>query len=261
MREGTAPDPRVTNPAVALAARPPYSGAIGRPSGPAERAGAMQRPKVLIVEDDVALAEALARAIGREYDAVVAHTGGEALALARDDVDLILLDLNLPDMDGIDVAQQLAAHAADIVMLTARSDVASRVRGLYAGADDYVSKPFAMDELLARIFARLRRRSRATGVGHGSLVLDVEGRACTVGGVAVPLTAQEFELLHALLERQGRVFAKGELEDHLFADAAPASNALEVVVSRLRKKLAEAGAPGVIDTVRGLGYVVRAEPG
>jgi len=242
---------------VTLTARPPYSVATGRPSGSVERAGAMLRPKVLIVEDDVALAEALARAIGREYETVVAHTGGDALAAARDDVDLILLDLNLPDMDGIDVAQQLAAHAADIVMLTARSDVASRVRGLYAGADDYVSKPFAMDELLARIFARLRGRTRAAGFRHGSLALDVEGRACTVAGVAVALTAQEFELLHALLERQGRVFVKGELEGRLFADAPPASNALEVVVSRLRKKLAEAGAEGVIDTVRGLGYVVR----
>jgi DNA-binding response OmpR family regulator len=220
----------------------------------------MQRAKVLIVEDDVGLAEALARAIGREHETVVAHTGGDALALARDDVDLILLDLNLPDMDGIDVAQRLAGHAADIVMVTARSDVASRVRGLYAGADDYVSKPFAMDELLARIFARLRGRSRSTGLRHGSLELDAEGRVCTVDGVAVPLTGQEFELLLALLERQGRVFAKGELEGRLFAGAPLASNALEVVVSRLRKKLAEAGADGVIDTVRGLGYVVRAVP-
>ena len=220
----------------------------------------MQRPKVLIVEDDVALAEALARAVGREYDTVVAHTGGDALALARDDVDLILLDLNLPDMDGIDVAEQLRAHAADLIMLTARSDVASRVRGLYAGADDYVSKPFAMDELLARIFARLRGRTSAADVRHGSLVLDVEGHTCTVAGHAVALTAQEFELLHALLERQGRVFARAELERRLFADAPPASNALEVVVSRLRKKLAQAGAEGVIDTVRGLGYVVRAAP-
>ncbi len=220
----------------------------------------MQRPKVLIVEDDVALAEALARAIGHTYDTAVAHTGGDALALAGADVDLILLDLNLPDMDGIDVAQQLAGHDADIVMLTARSDVASRVRGLYAGADDYVSKPFAMDELLARIFARLRGRSRTADVRHGSLALDVEGRACTVAGVAVPLTPQEFELLHALLERQGRVFAKGELEGRLFAGTVLASNALEVVVSRLRKKLADAGAEGVIDTVRGLGYVVRASP-
>lgn len=220
----------------------------------------MQRAKVLIVEDDVALADALARALGREYDTVVAHTGGDALALARDDVDLILLDLNLPDMDGIDVAQRLTAHAADLVMLTARSDVASRVRGLYAGADDYVSKPFAMDELLARVYARLRGRARAVDLRHGSLALDVDGRVCTVGGAHVPLTAQEFDLLHALMERQGRVFAKGELEDHLFAGAPLASNALEVVVSRLRKKLAEAGAERVIDTVRGLGYVVREAP-
>ena len=220
----------------------------------------MQRAKVLIVEDDVGWAEALARAIGREYDTAVAHTGGEALALARDGIDLILLDLNLPDMDGIDVAQQLVAHAADIVMLTARSDVASRVRGLYAGADDYVSKPFAMDELLARIFARLRRRARATGVRHGSLELDAEGRSCTFAGARVPLTAQEFDLLHVLLERQGRVFGRGELERRLFADAPLASNALEVVMSRLRKKLADSGARGVIDTVRGVGYVVREAP-
>ena len=217
----------------------------------------MLRPKVLIVEDDVALAAALERALHREYDVVVAHTGGDALALARDDVDLILLDLNLPDVDGIDVAQQLAAHAADIVMLTARSDVASRVRGLYAGADDYVSKPFAMDELLARIYARLRGRARGADLRHGPLVLDVEGRTCTFAGSEVVLTAQEFELLRALLEREGRVFAKAELESRLFPGAPPASNALEVVVSRVRKKLAEAGAEGVIETVRGLGYVVR----
>jgi DNA-binding response OmpR family regulator len=220
----------------------------------------MQRAKVLIVEDDVALAEALARSIGREYDTVVAHTGVEALALAADDVDLILLDLNLPDVDGIDVAEQLAAHAADIVMVTARSDVASRVRGLYVGAADYVSKPFAMDELLARIFARLRGRARGGVVRRGSLALDVAGHACTVDGVAVPLSAQEFELLRLLLGQQGRVFAKTDLEARLYEAGPPASNALEVVVSRLRRKLADAGAEGVVDTVRGLGYVVRAAP-
>lgn len=218
----------------------------------------MDRACVLIVEDDVALADALARALGRGYETLVAHRGVEALRLAAEHhVDLILLDLNLPDLDGIEVAERLADHPADIVMLTARSDVPSRVRGLYAGAADYVSKPFDMDELLARVFARLRGHSRPAVVRWGPLEYSLEDRACTVDGVAVELTATELELLGLLLEHQGRVFARTTLEERLYADERPVSNALEALVSRLRKKLADAGADGVIDTVRGLGYVVR----
>ena len=142
-------------------------------------------------------------------------------------------------------------------MLTARSDVPSRVRGLYAGADDYVSKPFDMDELLARVFARLRGRSQPTVVRWGPIAYALEDRSCTVDGVGVELTATELELLGLLLEHQGRVFTRATLEERLYAHERPLSNALEALVSRLRKKLADAGADGVIDTVRGLGYVVR----
>lgn len=222
----------------------------------------MGQERILIVEDDARLAEALARELGRRYATDVAATGAEALAKAgAERFDLVLLDLNLPDMDGIDVATGLEGHPADVVMLTARSDVASRVRGLYAGAADYLSKPFDMEELVARVFARMRARARAGHVRWGALELSMAERTCFVSGERLELSAQEFQLLATLLGQPDRVFDRRALEDLLYPDQVPASNAVEVLVSRVRKKLAGAGLARVIDTIRGLGYVVRAERG
>ena len=218
----------------------------------------MGRERVLIVEDDTRLAEALASELDRGYDTAVASTGRDALVLAETEAfDLILLDLNLPDMDGIEVAEQLEGNQADIVMLTARGDVASRVRGLYAGAADYLVKPFAMEELLARVYARMRARALPESHHWGALTLVAEDRSCYYDGDAIDLSAQEYRLLELLLEHQGRVFSKDTLVERLYADDTPASNAVEALVSRVRKKLDAAGAGTVIDTIRGLGYVVR----
>jgi len=220
----------------------------------------MDAERILIVEDDVRLADALARELNLAYDTVVVHTGRDALFRAETETfDLILLDLNLPDMDGIEVAEQLEGVSADIVMLTARSDVASRVRGLYAGAADYLSKPFEMQELLARVYARLRTRERAGVLAWGPITLSVPDQSCLVNGEPLDLTAHEHELLATMLANQGRVFSRTDLEDRLYAGRLPASNAVEALVSRLRKKLAKAGLGDVIVTVRGLGYVVRVD--
>lgn len=218
----------------------------------------MERARILIVEDDVQLADALDRELRRGYDTVVAHTGREALFRAETErFELILLDLNLPDVDGVEVAEQLAGNDADIVMLTARSDVASRVRGLYAGAADYLAKPFDMQELLARVYARIRTRARARLDAWGPLALSAGERSCHVDGERLELSAQEFQLLALLVGHQDRVFSKDTLEQRLYPYEAPASNAIEVLVSRLRRKLADAGVHDAIQTIRGLGYVLR----
>jgi DNA-binding response OmpR family regulator len=220
----------------------------------------VERGRILIVEDDERLAEVLSRELGRGYEATVTGTGRDALFLAETQrFDLILLDLNLPDMDGIDVAEQLEASTADVVMLTARSDVSSRVRGLYAGAADYVSKPFDMEELLARVYARMRTRARAGQVRWGPLELSIADRSCFVDGVFVDLSAQEYHVVALLFENPDRVFSKRTLEDRLYAQDVPTSNAIEALVSRVRKKLAGVGLDGAIETIRGLGYVVRGE--
>lgn len=218
----------------------------------------MERERILIVEDDLRLADALQRELGRGYDTVVVNSGREALFRAETErFDLIVLDLGLPDLDGLEVAEQLAGNDADILMLTARSDVASRVRGLYAGAADYVPKPFDMQELLARVYARLRTRAREATSEWGPLTLSTAERSCRVDGDHLDLSAQEFQLLALLVENQGRVFSRTTLEERLYPQEPPASNAIEVLVSRLRRKLAGAGVADAIQTVRGLGYVVR----
>lgn len=221
----------------------------------------VDRARILIVEDDPMLLDALSDALSRSYDTLRATTGGEALDLAeREHIDLLVLDLNLPDMDGLDVARRLAGDTGapfGILMLTARADVSNRVAGLYAGASDYVAKPFDMDELLARVHAQLRRTAAAATVTWSGLALSLADHVCTVDGVEVTLSSSEARLLALLLTQQGRVFSRAELEAQLYRSEAPASNAIEVLVSRLRSRLADAGVKGVVETVRGLGYVVR----
>src|SRR5690606_96999 len=217
-----------------------------------------EREKILIVEDDPQMAQALDAELSRAHDTTVVGTGAAALQQAiATDFDLIILDLNLPDIDGLDVAAELRDNPASILMLTARADVRSRVAGLYIGADDYLAKPFEMQELLARVYAQLRGRGRPEVYEAGPLTLSLVDRTCTVAGNDVILTVQEFSLLALLLANQGRVYSKNEIEDRLYREAQPTSNAIEVLVSRLRTKWAAAGAKKIVETVRGMGYVTR----
>lgn len=219
---------------------------------------AVERERILIVEDDPQMAQALEAELSRAHDTVIVGTGGDALLqAAKSEFDLVILDLNLPDMDGLDVAAELRDNPASILMLTARADVRSRVAGLYIGADDYLAKPFDMQELLARVYAQLRGRGRPEAYEVDGLTLSLDDRTCTVDGQDVILTAQEFGLLELLLANQGRVYSKNTIEDRLYRDMQPTSNAVEVLVSRLRSKLAAAGAKDIVETVRGMGYVTR----
>jgi DNA-binding response OmpR family regulator len=216
------------------------------------------RERILVVEDDKALAHAIGRELGRAHDTQVVHFGREALFLAETEgFDLIVLDLNLPDMDGLDVAEQLQGNSAAILMLTARADVRSRVAGLYAGASDYLAKPFEMQELVARVYAQLRRRARPDVYRWGPVTLWTSRRVCTVDGTDVPLTALEFRLLALLMAEQDRVYGKDTIQDRLYEETVPASNAVEALVSRLRAKLDRAGVKDMVENLRGLGYVIR----
>jgi DNA-binding response OmpR family regulator len=218
----------------------------------------MGRERILIVEDDKKLARALETELKRAYSTCVVRVGRDALVRAENEAfDLILLDLNLPDMDGIEVAKQLEGNDAAILMLTARGDLRSRVAGLYAGASDYLSKPFDMQELLARVYAQLRRRTRPEEFNVGALTLSTKLRSCTVDGKPIKLSAQEILLLTLLITNQGRVYSKSTIEERLHRDEPPNSNTVEALISKLRSKLASAGVHDIIQTIRGLGYVIR----
>ncbi|MDZ7705644.1 MAG: response regulator transcription factor [Trueperaceae bacterium] len=217
---------------------------------------------ILIVEDDVRLAQMLEAELAQQgYNPTLSHSGSEALAAAAvTPFDLVILDLNLPDIDGIEIAERLRRDTeASILILSARGDVSHRVAGLYAGASDYLTKPFSVHELLARIHVRLRERQQEEDVIRvGGLVLDTHRKACLVGGEMLELTAQEFRVLSLLLQNRGRIFSKDDLEQRLYGGKEPpGSNTIEVFVYQLRKKLAAAGVRDLIRTVRGMGYVIR----
>jgi two-component system response regulator QseB len=220
-----------------------------------------QVARLLVVEDDQSLVALLEEQLGQlGYDVKSVATGGEALFVAEEEpFDLIVLDLNLPDMDGIEVAEWLQGRSeASILILTARGDVESRVEGLYAGASDYVTKPFSIHELVARVHARLRERERnASELSYENLWLDPSANTCTVDGQSFVLPELEFKLLRLLIGNRGRLFSKDELQRQLYGSDQPGSNTIEVFVHNLRKKLSSAGMSDVIKTVRSKGYLVR----
>jgi DNA-binding response OmpR family regulator len=214
---------------------------------------------ILIVEDDPKLATLLCQELTHDgYLAEIVGTGSDALLRSENrEFDLILLDLNLPDLDGLEVAELIRRRSdVSILMLTARADVDSRIKGLYAGASDYLAKPFSIQELLARVHARVRDRDRPRVLEAGRVALDPSSASCTVAGQPVTLTAREFELLALLLEHRGRIFSREELERRLYREELPGSNTIEVFVSKLRTKLRDAGEDSLVQTVRGAGYVV-----
>ncbi len=218
--------------------------------------------RVLVIEDDPSIREVLALALGRAGIAAdVVGDGREALArLAGGRYDAVLLDLMLPGMDGLDVCRALRARDEEIpvVMVTARADTAEVVAGLELGADDYVTKPFAPEELVARVRAVLRRR-RPPGDGgtlrRGALEIDTAAHRARVDGREVALTATEFRLLTELARRPGQVFTRQLLLEQVWhTDYLGDSRLVDVAVQRLRAKLAAAGAGDAVETVRGVGY-------
>lgn len=215
---------------------------------------------LLVVEDDPRLQGLLRDAFtaaGHRTTVVGTGTAGLEASLVGD-VDLVVLDLNLPDVDGVEVARRLRADGdVPILMLTARGDVASRVEGLYAGAADYVTKPFDVQELLARVHVRLRERRTGDVVAHAGLELRPATLSVIGPAGSAVLPELEFELLRLLLAHPGRVWSRDDLERRLYGDDLPESNTVEVFVSKLRKRLRALGVEGEpIRTVRGKGYAV-----
>jgi two-component system, OmpR family, response regulator len=216
--------------------------------------------RILVAEDEpliTAFIEKGLRANG--FSTLVAEDGPSAAAMARDaDFDLMILDLGLPDMDGQRVLREIRRRGErlPVIVLTARKGVEHTVASLEGGADDYLTKPFAFEELLARIRVRLRDAGSAepTMLQAGDVVLDLRTRRATVGDVSVDLTAREFVLAETFLRHPGQVLSRGQLLSHVWGyDFDPESNVVDVYVRYLRRKLGD----DVIETVRGMGYRLR----
>ena len=219
---------------------------------------------ILIVEDETEIATYLTRGLTYEgYSIERVSTGSAALATAREHPpDLVILDLGLPDMDGLEVARRLrAGPPIAILMLTARDTVTDRVAGLEGGADDYLSKPFAFEELLARVHVQLRRQQAITQGEHlqlGPLRMDVAAHEVTVQNQRVDLTAKEFEVLELFLRHPHQVLSREQVYERVWGyDFGSDSNVLEVYVRALRQKLEAAGAARLLHTIRGVGYILR----
>ncbi len=221
---------------------------------------------ILIVEDEAEIAGYLRRGLTFEgYTVEIASDGRQALDMAREQPpDLVVLDLMLPGIDGLEVARRLrAASDVPIIMLTARDAIPDRVAGLEAGADDYLIKPFAFEELLARIRVQLRRRQRedaTTVLRYGPLTMDLAAHEVTIGNRRVDLTAKEYDLLELFMRHPQQVLTRDVIYDRVWGyNFGGESNIIEVYVRYLRQKLEAHGEPRLIHTVRGVGYILREE--
>ena len=220
---------------------------------------------LLVIEDERALCETIVRSLRRlAYSVDYCYDGEKALELLGvERYDLVLLDLNLPKKDGMTVLRTLRQTDREtrVLILSARSEVADKVQGLDAGANDYLAKPFGMMELMARIRAALRKRSSARAgavLSAGPLEMDVDKHSVTVKGQGVELTKKEFDLLHHLLENKGRVLSREALLDSVWGfDFVGETNSVDVYIRFLRSKIDEAFGIKLIHTVRGVGYVIR----
>jgi two-component system, OmpR family, response regulator MprA len=219
--------------------------------------------RVLVVEDDPAIARVLELELGEAgYRVEVAPAGSEGLAaMERDRPDLVVLDVRLPDMDGLSVCRRArrSGHDMPILMLTALDRVGDRVVGLDAGADDYLAKPFAIEELLARLRALSRRAGDGqTTLEAGPVRLDLESREVSVDGAPVELTAREFDLLAFLMHAPGRVFTREQIYEGVWGFSyLGESKVIDFFVSALRRKLDRSADGSIIRTVRGVGYTIR----
>jgi two-component system, OmpR family, response regulator MprA len=225
----------------------------------------------LVVDDERSVRDALSRALRSEgYDVQLAASGGEALGLLADQSpDVIVLDIGMPGLDGLETCRLIRAKGDEvpILMLTARSGVSDRVAGLDAGADDYLVKPFALEELLARLRALLRRQAQPTGasepeaLSYGGIDLDPMTRDVKVNGEPISTTRLEFALLEMFLRHPRQVLTREVIFERVWGyDFGANSNSLEVYVGYLRRKTERENSPRLIHTVRGVGYVLRDTP-
>ena len=223
------------------------------------------QPHVLVVDDDAKIAAALRRALIYEgYQVEVAPDGVIALARARERMpDLAILDVMMPGMDGLEVTRRLRAEGdLPILMLTAKDGTADRVRGLDSGADDYLVKPFAYEELLARVRALLRRRAPRTRrtLRYSDVLMDVGTREVRRADQLISTTAKEFDLLQHFLRNPGQVLRREQLLDAVWGfDFGASSNVVDVYVGYLRQKLEQGGGRRLLQTVRGVGYILKEE--
>jgi len=223
--------------------------------------------KILVVDDERAVRESLRRALELEgYEIELAGDGNEALStLGRDEpqADAVILDVLMPGLDGLEVCRRLRAtgNRVPVLMLTARDEVQNRVAGLDAGADDYVTKPFALEELLARVRALLRRTADTDGgevLSFGEVTLDLGTREVRRGGRLIELTRTEFALLELFLRNPRQVLTRSIIFERVWGyDFGFASNSLDVYIGYLRRKTEAGGEPRLIHTVRGVGYALR----
>ena len=223
--------------------------------------------KILVVDDERAVRESLRRALELEgYEIALAGDGNEALStLCRDEPqpDAVILDVLMPGVDGLEVCRRLraAGNHVPVLMLTARDEVENRVAGLDAGADDYVTKPFALEELLARVRALLRRASDTDGgetLGFADVSLDLGTREVRRSGRLIELTRTEFALLELFLRNPRQVLTRSIIFERVWGyDFGFASNSLDVYIGYLRRKTEAGGEPRLIHTVRGVGYALR----
>jgi len=222
--------------------------------------------RVLVVDDEPNIAELISMALRYEgWDITQAHTGSKAVAAAKDvQPDAVVLDMMLPDFDGMEVLRRMRGNQPDVpvLFLTARDAVEDRVAGLTAGGDDYVTKPFSLEELVARLRGLMRRTTAVKAANSsvltvGDLELDEDSHEVTRGGEEIALTATEFELLRYLMRNPRRVLSKAQILDRVWNyDFGGQANVVELYISYLRKKI-DAGREPMIHTMRGAGYVLK----
>ena len=215
---------------------------------------------VTIIEDDADIARLLRMELDEAGFEVTTHdTGVQGLMAVRErPPDLLILDLGLPDLDGAEIARRVRKTSdLPILILTAADEVRTKVDLLNAGADDYLAKPFHMEELVARVHVQLRKRNTGTVHEVGDLRVDVLARQAFLGDEELKLSPREFDLLVHLVSHPGRVFSREEIETSLWSEGVPSSNVVDVHVANIRGKLRDAGGFGLIRTVRGVGYALK----
>ncbi|APO44829.1 response regulator transcription factor [Paenibacillus sp. FSL H7-0942] len=227
------------------------------------------RSTILIVDDDEKIVSMLRRGLAFEgYEVQTASNGAEGLSKLMDkEPDIVVLDVMMPQIDGFEVCRRLreAGSKVPVLMLTAKDEVQSRVTGLDTGADDYLVKPFALEELLARVRALLRRKSDSAGTPDNRLmyediILDNDSREVLRDGQRLELTAKEFELLNLFMQNPRRVLSRDLIMDKIWGyDYSGESNVLEVYIAMLRQKTEEYGGKRLIQTIRGAGYILRGD--
>ncbi|WP_010272314.1 response regulator transcription factor [Paenibacillus senegalensis] len=226
------------------------------------------RDKIMVIDDDEKITSMLRRSLVFEgYQVAVSNDGYEGLRKMLEFVpDLVILDIMMPKLDGWEVCRRIREGGFDvpILMLTAKDEVADRVKGLDMGADDYLVKPFALEELMARVRVLLRRRTdqneSSQRIGYADLVMDLDTREVWRGGQRVELTTKEFDLLHLFLQNPKRVLSRDLIMEKIWGyDYSGESNVLEVYIALLRQKTEENGGSRLIKTVRGAGYVLRGD--